>query len=80
MPRCKVGELLVGDRNDVLKRFDSMAITEDIEKLDGHLIECVYLDGQWVIIKQRIDKKGPNFISTANGRSKRSRVLNLFLN
>jgi mRNA-capping enzyme len=37
-----------------------IALTEDIKKLDGCIIDCRYFDHQWLFIKQRHDRNYPN--------------------
>jgi hypothetical protein len=40
--------------------FDTVPLTEEIRGLDGHIIECRFVDRQWVFVRQRNDRLHPN--------------------
>ena len=40
--------------------FDTIPLTEEIRGLDDQIIECRYVDRQWVFVRQRNDRLHPN--------------------
>jgi len=61
LPR-KIGHLYVGG----LKRpYGTIKITKYMRDLDNAIIECKFENGQWVFMRQRIDKSFPNSVKTA---------------
>ena len=49
--------------------FATIAVNDQMQKLDKKIIECVYASGEWQVIRERPDKKYPNGYRTAGGRS-----------
>ncbi len=41
-------------------KFGSIALTDEIRELDGRIIDCYYVDNQWVFKKLRNDREHPN--------------------
>jgi hypothetical protein len=44
-----------------------IALTEEIKKLDGCIIDCRYFDHQWLFIKQLHDRNHPNGMRSVMG-------------
>ena len=40
--------------------FDTIPLTEEIRGLDDQIIECRYVNRQWVFVRQRNDRLHPN--------------------
>ena len=58
----KIGELYVLGPwpNNTTAKFDDIQLTDELRKLDGRIIDCIYVDNQWVFQKLRNDRKHPN--------------------
>ncbi|EFX79314.1 hypothetical protein DAPPUDRAFT_319589 [Daphnia pulex] len=58
----KAGQLYVGGGGPHVQEIvhGQIALTEEIKKLDGCIIDCRYFDHQWLFIKQRHDRNYPN--------------------
>lgn len=61
VPR-KIGHLYVGGLSTP---FSTIKITKQIRDLDNAIVECKFENGQWVFMRQRIDKSYPNSVTTA---------------
>ncbi|KAL6257564.1 hypothetical protein P5V15_011138 [Pogonomyrmex californicus] len=61
VPR-KIGHLYVGG---LRTPYGTIKITKQIKDLDNAIIECKFENGQWVFMRQRVDKTYPNSIGTA---------------
>jgi len=61
LPR-KIGHLFVGGLNTP---YGTIKITKHMRDLDNAIVECKFENGQWVFMRQRIDKSFPNSIKTA---------------
>ncbi|XP_076635153.1 mRNA-capping enzyme-like [Colletes latitarsis] len=59
----KVGHLYVGGLN---VPYSQMKLTKEIKDLNNAIIECKLENGEWVFMRERIDKSFPNSKSTAD--------------
>jgi hypothetical protein len=50
-------------------QFDVIDVTPELQPLDGRIIECKMVDGKWVFVRERWDKRMPNTIITTMGES-----------
>ena len=67
----KFGELHVSGPwpNNTTAKFDDIQLTDELRKLDGRIIDCIYVDNQWVFQKLRNDRKHPNVRQAAEGNN-----------
>ena len=42
-------------------------VTKDLRQYNGKIIECKYVNGSWVFMRERTDKSFPNSHTTAIG-------------
>ncbi|KAL6433230.1 hypothetical protein ACFW04_006444 [Cataglyphis niger] len=63
LPR-KVGHLYVGGLKTPYGVLSKL--TKQLKELDNAIIECKFDNGQWIFMRQRIDKSFPNSHSTAD--------------
>lgn len=47
--------------------YDTIAVTDEIRELDGHIIDCDYVDHQWIFKEVRHDRKHPNGRKAVDG-------------
>jgi len=59
----KVGHLYVGG---LKTPYGTIKISRQLKELDNSIIECKYENGQWVFMRQRVDKSYPNSFKTAD--------------
>uniref|UniRef100_A0A914BXE9 mRNA-capping enzyme n=1 Tax=Acrobeloides nanus TaxID=290746 RepID=A0A914BXE9_9BILA len=45
--------------------FASMRATKELQRYNGKIIECQYINGKWQFLRERTDKSTPNAYSTA---------------
>ncbi len=67
--RPKAGQLYVGGGGPHVQEIvhGQIALTEEIKKLDGCIIDCRYFDHQWLFIKQLHDRNHPNGMRSVMG-------------
>ncbi|CAF1215728.1 unnamed protein product [Didymodactylos carnosus] len=47
--------------------FAQMKYSSSLKEYDNKIVECIFRDGQWHFLKERLDKSFPNAIETACG-------------
>lgn len=62
MLNSKIALLYVGNLE---VPFSQMKYTKSLKELDNKIIECNYENGQWVFMRERVDKSYPNGYATA---------------
>ena len=48
--------------------FAYIALTDEIRQMNEKILECHYVDGQWVFAKLRRDRLYPNGLTTVQGK------------
>ncbi|GBP51939.1 mRNA-capping enzyme [Eumeta japonica] len=59
----KVGHLYVGQLDPP---FATLKVTKDVKHLDNKIVECKFVNNQWVVMRERTDKSFPNSFTTAD--------------
>jgi len=62
LPR-KIGHLYV---NGLKIPYGTIKITKQLKELHDAIIECKFENGQWIFMRQRVDKSFPNSFKTAD--------------
>lgn len=47
--------------------YATIPLTDELRKLDGHIIECHYVDSQWVFFRPRKDRMTANGLKAIEG-------------
>lgn len=45
--------------------FSTIKLTKDLREMNNKIIECKYVDGKWIYMRERTDKSFPNSLKTA---------------
>ena len=68
--RPKEGKLLIVGPYRKEVKYDTIALTDELRKLDGEIIDCRYVDHSWIFMKLRQDRKHPNGKRSVDGKRK----------
>ncbi len=47
--------------------YATIPLTDELRKLDGHIIECHNVDSRWVFVRPRRDRMNPNGLKAIQG-------------
>ena len=69
--RGSTGSLYVGpgkgpNRNEV--KYGTIDLTDELRSMNGSIIECHYVDHQWIFSRKRIDRNHPHSINTTKSK------------
>lgn len=66
--RKNKAELHFIDFNRKERMFTTIPMTAEMEKMHGFIVDCDYVDGQWIINKFRLDRQHPNGRKAIEGK------------